>query len=155
MKDIFVKIRGADIKEIEIFMTLVTVWVAILLGTAYWYPTVSMDSIVVTLLLKYPYISCFIFWAASFISLLGIITYLGKYLNFITSWLFISGLFWGGISFLLLFLQPFSLIFGVCAFLTTTSFHLYTLQVKERVPIVLCRKHPELCKEKNFRRKVE
>ena len=144
MIKLLTKIRGADIKEIEIFMLLVTVWVLVLLGGAFFFPDIAMDSAILLLLSKHHAISCTIFWSASFITLLGIFTYLGKFVRFIAPWLLLSGIFWGGMSLLMLIFQPFTIIFGVCAFLTTTSFHLFTLQVRERTPKVMCRRNPEL-----------
>jgi len=147
MLRILTKIRGADIKEIEIFMLLVTVWVLVLLSGAYFFPGLAMDSAILLLLNKHYAISCTIFLSASFITLLGIFTYLGKFVRFIAPWLLLSGIFWGGMSLLMLIFQPFTIIFGVCAFLTSTSFHLFTLQVRERTPKVMCRKDPSLCRK--------
>ena len=148
MKDLFIKIRGADIKEIEIFMLLVTVWVLVLFTTAFFFPAFSLvDSAVMILITKLPIISSFIYGFASLITILGIFTYLGKFAKFIGPWLLMSGVFWGGMSLLMLVFQPFTIIFGVCAFLTTTSFHLFTLQIRERHPRVMCRKYPQ-CRRK-------
>jgi hypothetical protein len=59
--------------------------------------------------------------------------------------------YWALLTFMSLLLQPFSIMFGVCAFLTTTSFHLFTLQVKTRTPSVLSRRSVDhQCARKYF-----
>lgn len=144
MRDFCVKLRGADVKEIEIFMLLVTVWVLLLLFGALFVPDlIPTDAAIAVMVTNLPIISYILFVTACLTAISGIFIYLGRFLYFMGPWLILSAAFWASLSLILMMFQPFSMIFGVCAFFTTTCLHLYTLQQKIRVPQVNCRKLPE------------
>lgn len=149
-QNIFTKIRGADIKEIELFMLLVSVWVSLLMGLhKYFYS--PLDKSFIDTLSNYYYLFNIIFFFSLFISLFGFCAYLGKYTRLITSWLLISGFYWVILTTLALIFQPFSIMFGVCAFFVTTSFYLYSSQINIRNSNVLSRRpEDKQSSRKNF-----
>lgn len=142
MRRIPVRMRGADIKEIEIFMVLVLAWVFLLSLTAqYCSPDTISELMILHLAKNYSLLFVSLSVYAGFLLVLGAITYIGKYAKLIGPWLLLIGVYWAILTLLFFIFLPFSIGFGVTAFLTTTCFHLYTVHTKSRMPQISLRRH--------------